>query len=119
MASINQSNPAIDQTVKIFDQFYAYEADVPANEYDVVRSFFRSVFVTDEAANNFTDSLFRVAEQSGQSAMDLLATFENQSSPEISLTLCYYLNGQRSPATLLGVQSQTSPNFYTARNVRQ
>jgi hypothetical protein len=28
--TVNYANPKIDQTVKIFDQFYAYEANVPA-----------------------------------------------------------------------------------------
>jgi len=35
------------------------------------------------------------------------------------VTMAYYLNSIRSPATLLGVLEPVSPNYYTARNVRQ
>jgi hypothetical protein len=31
--------------------------------------------------------------------------------------MAYYLNGLRSPSTLLGVSNPVTPNFYTARNV--
>lgn len=119
MTTINQINNRIDQTVRIFDQFYNYDENVPAQEYDAVLSFFRSVFKTEDAANNFAVALFRVAQNSGQNALTLLATFENQTPPEITTTLCYYLNGIRSPSTLLGVLTPTTPNFYTARNVKQ
>ncbi len=84
-----------------------------------MRSFFRSVFKTDDAANNFTVAVFRVAQNSGQNALNILQTFENQTPPEITVTLCYYLNGIRSPSTLLGVLTPTTPNLYTARNVKQ
>jgi hypothetical protein len=64
-------------------------------------------------------ALFRVAQNSGQNVLTLLQTFENQTPPQITATLCYYLNGLRSATTLLGVLAPTTPNFYTARNVKQ
>ncbi len=119
MSTVNQINYQVDQTVRIFDQFYNYDENVPADQYDAVRSFFRSVFKTDDAADNFTVTIFRVAQNSGQNALTILQTFENQTPPEITATLCYYLNGIRSPATLLGVLAPTTPNYYPARNVKQ
>jgi len=119
MTTINQINNRIDQTVRIFDQFYNYDENVPAMEYDQVISYFKSVFNTVEAAENFTVAIFRVAQESDQSAMTILQTFQRTSPPNINSTLCYYLNGIRSPSTLLGVLTPTTPNYYTARNVRQ
>lgn len=119
MSSVNQPNPNIDQTVRIYDRFYSYETDVPVLEYDAVNSFFRSQFKGDDAANNFTVALFRVAESSGVNVIDLLQTFQGKTPPEINIEICYYLNNLRSNATLLGVLTTTTPNFYTARNVRQ
>jgi hypothetical protein len=118
--TVNEVNPSIDQTVRIFDQFYNYSANVPAEEYDAVLSYFKSVFTTVLAAENFTSSLFRVAEETNQSALTLLQTFQQggQSAPEITVLMAYYLNSVRSPATLLGVLTPTQPNFYAARNVR-
>jgi hypothetical protein len=119
MSTLNEVNPKIDQTVQIFDQFYNYSANVPAMEYDIVLSYFRSVFTTTLAAENFTTALFRVAEESNTPVLTLLQTMEGQNSVQLTITMSYYLNGLRSPATLLGVLQPTTPNFYTARNVRQ
>ena len=38
--SINEINPKIDLTVRIFDTFYDYAEEVNVNEYDTVYSFF-------------------------------------------------------------------------------
>jgi hypothetical protein len=119
MSTINEINPKIDQTVQIFDQFYNYSANVPAMEYDIVLSYFRSVFTTTLAAENFTTALFRVAEESDTSALTKLQSMEGQNSVQLTISMAYYLNSIRSPATLLGVLTPTTPNFYTARNVRQ
>jgi hypothetical protein len=88
-------------------------------EYDIVLSYFRSVFTTTLAAENFATALFRVAEESDTSALTLLQSMEGQNSVQLTITMAYYLNSIRSPATLLGVLQPTVPNFYTARNVRQ
>jgi hypothetical protein len=119
MSTINEVNPKIDQTVQIFDQFYNYSANVPAMEYDIVLSYFRSVFTTALAAENFTTALFRVAEESDTPVLTLLQSMEGQNSVQLTISMAYYLNSIRSPATLLGVLTPTVPNFYTARNVRQ
>jgi hypothetical protein len=118
MGTINYPNPNTDQTVKIFDEFYAYAAVVPVDQFDAVNSYFKSVFATAEIAGNFTVTLFRVAQQSDIPVMDLLQTLQQQSQPELTLTLSYYLNGLRSPATLLGLNQAATPNYYVARNVR-
>jgi hypothetical protein len=118
MGTVNASNPNIDATVKVFDGFYQYEQVVPAQEYDAVYSYFRSVFGTADAAGNFTVTLFRVADESATSVMTLLQQLQGQSQPELTLTLAYYLNSLRSPSTLLGVNAVVTPNFYAARNIR-
>jgi hypothetical protein len=118
MSTVNETNPRIDQTVRVFDRFYDYSANVPAQEYDIVLSYFRSVFTTTLAAENFTTALFRVAEESETPVLTLLQSMEGQNSVELTISMAYYLNSIRSPATLLGVLTPTTPNFYTARNVR-
>ena len=118
MGTVNYSNPKVDATVRVFDQFYAFEQQVPAQEYDAVYSYFRSVFGTEEAAGNFTVTLFRVANESATPVMTLLQEIQAQGQPELTLTLCYYLNSLRSSSTLLGLNATVTPNFYVARNVR-
>ena len=59
--SVNSINTNTDQTVRIFDRFYKYEANVPAAEYDIVLSFFKQQMGNARVAGNFTVSLFQVA----------------------------------------------------------
>lgn len=124
MASINYTNYNIDQTVRVFDSFYEYDVNVPAAEYDVVNSYFRSVMTTSYAADNFTVSLFRVAENTGIPALTLLQSFQESggqvgNTMNLDVSMAYYLNSIRNRATLLGIGVPVIPNFYAARNVVQ
>lgn len=118
MSTVNYTNLKTDLTVRVFDNFYNFDVDVPAEEYDIVYSFFRSVFTTAEAAGNFTVTLFRIAEQTSTPVLTLLDQIQGQNQLQITSTLAYYLNGLRSPSTLLGYSNSVVPNFYTARNVK-
>lgn len=118
MSSVNISNPNTDLTVKIFDRFYNYQQNVDAVEYDAVLSYFVSKFNNKASAENFAVTVFRIAFLSKIPVMDLLQQFQGQTASEITLTLAYYLNGIRSPSTLLGLNVPTQPNYYVARNIR-
>ena len=118
MASVNVPNNSTDLTVQIFDRFYGYQQRVPVDEYDAVNSYFQSVFKTKESAGNQTVSLFRISQATNIPVMTLLQQFQGQTGPQINLTLAYYLNGLRSPSTLLGMNVPTQPNYYVARNIR-
>lgn len=116
MSSVNNPNPQVDTTVKIFDNFYRYATEVPVEEYDIVYSYFKSVFGTAEAAANFTVTLFRISNESNIPVMTLLQQMQGQSSPDVTLTIAYYLNSLQSQTTLLGVNAVAAPNYYVARN---
>ena len=118
MSTINYANPKTDLTVRVFDNFFNFDVDVPAQEYAIVYSFFRSVFTTAEAAGNFTVTLFRVAEQTSTPVLTLLDQLQGTDQLQITATLAYYLNGLRSASTLLGYSNAVVPNYYTARNVK-
>ena len=117
--SVNYTNTNIDQTVRIFDRFYQYDANVPAAEYDIVLSFFKQQMADARVAGNFTVSLFQVAEQTNIPVLTLLESFQGSSLMTINLNMAYYLNNIRSRATLLGVNAQPVPNYYAARTVLQ
>ena len=124
MASINYTNYNIDQTVRVFDTFYDYDVNIPVGDYDVVNSYFRSVMTTKQAADNFTVSLFRVAQDTNIPPLTLLQSFQagntnNNPGLSLNLNMAYYLNSIRNRATLLGVGIAVAPNFYAARNVVQ
>jgi hypothetical protein len=124
MASINYTNYNIDQTVRVFDTFYDYDVNIPVGDYDVVNSYFKSVMTTKQAADNFTVSLFRVAQDTNIPPLTLLQAFQagntnNNPGLSLNLNMAYYLNSIRNRATLLGVGIAVAPNFYAARNVVQ
>ena len=50
MGSVNAINTNTDLSVRVFDSFYSFSQNVPADQFDVVNSYFRSVFDTAEAA---------------------------------------------------------------------
>lgn len=117
MPSVNQINPKIDTSIRVFDTFNDFGIDVPANEYDAVYSYLSSVFQDRDAAQNFTTSLFRVANETDTSVLTILQQIQDQDSIRVTLNIAYFLNGLRSPSTLLGVNTSVTPNTWAARNV--
>lgn len=116
MGSVNDINPKVDLTVRVYDDFYNFAVDVSAEEYDIVNSYFESVFKTKQAALNFTTTLFRIAQQTNVSVITLLNQIQEMDQINLTATLAYYLNGLRSNSTLLGINSTVVPNYYVARN---
>jgi hypothetical protein len=117
MSTVNYTNPNQDRTVYVIDNFYNFELSVDANLYDVVLSHFKSVFDDENAAKNFTLNVFRISENTGTPAIELLEEVRGQSAIELTATFAYYLNNLRSNTTLLGISAVTTPAFYAARNV--
>lgn len=119
MSTVNYANPNVDSTVRIFDNFYGYDVNVPAAEYDIVFSYFKKEMSDAKIAGNFTVSLFQVAQQTKIPVLTLLDNIKGTTGLELSINMAYYLNNIRSRATLLGVNSQVVPNYYAARAVLQ
>lgn len=119
MSSVNTTNFNIDQTVRVYDQFYQFETFVPAAEYDIVYSFFLQEMKNARVAGNFTVSLFQVAESTGIEPLTLLDSFRGVTGVNLTASLVYYLNQIRSRATLLGLGVPYVANFYAVRNVVQ
>lgn len=117
MSTVNYTNPNQDRTVYIFDRFYEFELDVDANLYDVILSYFKTLFADELAAKNFALNLFRISESTGTPAIEILDNIRGQSAIELTATFAYYLNNLRSNTTLLGISAVTTPAFYAARNV--
>jgi hypothetical protein len=117
--SVNATNLNKDLTVRVYDNFYRYEADVPAAEYDVVHSYFLKTMSSRLAAGNFTVALFRIAQETNTPALTLLKSFEGTNGVNLNAQLAYYLNQIRSISTQLGVSVTPTPNRYAQRNVLQ
>jgi len=118
MPLVYTQQESIDRTVKIFDNFYNVNMTVPTNQYDVVRSYFVGVCADAKTAENFTAFFFRVAQESGIDALELLQNIKGiNNKVELNQTMAYYMNSFKSKVSLYGVAVVPKPVFPVARNV--
>jgi hypothetical protein len=70
-----------------------------------------------EAADSFTMEVFRVSAMNGTPVLTLLDQIQDNDAIRLTANMCYYLNGIRSPCTLLGTGAVYLPNVNVARNI--
>lgn len=119
MPRILDTRNSLDQTIKIFDSFYSTNLTINPDEYDIVHGYFTSVCDTKTIANNFTAVLFRIAQETGQSAMYLLDQIKGTTKMEMNQILAYYLNSFKSRTSLYGIGIEPKSNQPVARNIVQ
>lgn len=108
-----------DTTVRIFDEFYNLDLAVDANQYEIVYSFFKGYTSNIATARSFTQTLFRIANETQINVLDLLQTFEKSDRLKVSLTMAYYLNSVSNQTVLFGVNNVIVPNETVQRNIVQ
>lgn len=111
---------ANDYTVRVFNNFYNLDLVVGADQYEVVHSFFRARTNSNDTANSFTETLFRVSNITDTPVLELLQGMENQDAMQIQLSLAYYLNTlSDTKSVLFGANSVMTPNPKVQRNIIQ
>lgn len=119
MARIIDSRSQLDQTVKIFDEFYGFDLVIAPDEYDVVHSYFVGVCSTRQIADNFTVYLFRIAQETQIPVLDLLQYVKGKTKMEVNTIIGYYLNSFKSKTSMYGFGTVPQPNQPVARNIIQ
>lgn len=118
MANIlNGPQTQLDKTVRVFDSFYNYDMSISADTYEIVYSYFKSVCVTNNIAQNFTTALFRIASVTEENVLDLLDNIKTNKGVSVDNVMAYYLNSLKSKTTLYGVSITPIPNEPVQRNV--
>jgi hypothetical protein len=118
MPKIVDNKISLDQTIRIFDSFYAVTLTVPSDKFDIVYGYFTSVCDTKNIAANFTAFLFRVAQEAQLDVLELLAQIQGTNNKlQMNRILIYYLNSLKSKASLYGIASTRIPNFPISRNI--
>jgi len=107
----------LDNTVRVFDQFYNFDLLVDANQYDLVYSYFFKTTNSKNIAQNFTTIFFRISNITGENVLDLLGYLQGQSSVKANQVLIYYLNSLKSKTTLYGVGNIPQPSQQIQRNI--
>ena len=119
MSQIIDNRTNLDQTVRIFDSFYAFNSVVNAVEYDIVYSYFVSVCASKNIAANFTAVLFRIAQETQISVLQLIDQLKGTKKMEMNQILAYYLNSFKSKTSLYGIAIIPKSNQPVARNIVQ
>ena len=117
--TIDSPKTNLDNTVRIFDNFYNFTVSAGAGEYDIVSSYFISVCKNTAVANNFTAFLFRIASLTEISVLTLLDEIKGtaQNSLQVNAIIAYYLNSFKSKTSLYGVSTLPQPNESVQRNI--
>lgn len=115
--TVDASGSNLDQSVRIFDSFYNIDLVIPADRYEIVRSYFVKVTSSYNVAENFTQLLFRIAQLTGTDVMVLLGNLQGTTKVQMNGLLAYYLNSIKSKTTLYGIGSSPQPNPSIQRNV--
>lgn len=110
---------AMDQTVRIFNEFYNLNLVVSANEYEIVKSFFDGYTTSKDVAANFTQTLFRISNQTGIDVLTLLDSFQAEDSMKVTLTMAYYLNSFSDKTVMFGINNIITANQPVERNIIQ
>lgn len=114
------SQDSIDNTVRIFDNFYTTQLVVNSSDYDVIFSFFKSLTPNTKIAGNFTALLFRIAQEGGYNILSLLDILKGtESKLQLNQVMAYYLNTFKSKNSLYGIGMLPKPNEAVQRNVVQ
>ena len=115
-----------ENTLEIFDSFYAEALSVPVNEWDVVNSYFVGVLKGDpnsestkDTAKKFASVLFKIAQQTGTDIMVFMDYFRTnvETSVQVNTEMAYYLNLLKSKTALYGISTVVSPNQAVQRNI--
>lgn len=117
MNTIDAPSSTIDASVKLFDNFYNYDMVVDGTQYEIVRSYFKSVTNSDIISKNFSTMIFRIAGITGENALNILSFMQGKSKLEGNAIIIYYLNNIKSKTALYGVTVLPQPNENVQRNI--
>jgi len=93
------------------------QIDFDSNVWSYVYNFFRKSTVDPTAAETLALSVYKIAAQTRVSPLTIVQSMEGQDGIKLNTTMSYYMNGIRSNATLIGVETAKKPNFYAGRSV--
>jgi hypothetical protein len=117
MNTVDAPSSTLDTSVKLFDSFYRYDMTVDATQYEIVRSYFKSVSNSDTIAKNFATMIFRIAGITGENALTLLSFIQGKSKVEANAIMIYYLNNIKSKTAMYGISVIPQPNENVQRNI--
>lgn len=115
--TLDQPQTQLDNSVKIFNQFYNTELVINSSEYEIVYSYFQNMSKSSNIAKNFTVFIFRISDFTNIPVLELLDYISGKSTVEANSLIAYYLNSMKSKTALYGIGAVPQPNQSILRNV--
>ena len=115
-----------ENTLEIFDTFYAQNLIINAGEWDSVYSYFLGVLKgnpeserTKQTASQFATVLFRISQETGTDIQIFMDYFRGnvETTLQVNTEMAFYLNLLKSKTALYGVSNVPTPNQAVQRNV--
>lgn len=115
-----------ENTLEIFDSFYAQTLRVNSGEWDAVYSYFVGVLKgnpesarTKATASQFATVLFRISQETGTDIQIFMDYFRTnvETTLQVNSEMAFYLNLLKSKTALYGVSNVPTPNQAVQRNV--
>jgi len=115
-----------ENTLEIFDSFYAQTLRVNSGDWDSVYSYFLGVLKgnsenekTKQTASQFATVLFRIAQETETDIQIFMDYFRTnvQTTLQVNSEMAFYLNLLKSKTALYGVSNVPTPNQAVQRNV--
>jgi hypothetical protein len=115
-----------ENTLEIFDNFYAQTLRVNSGDWDSVYSYFLGVLKgnsenekTKQTASQFATVLFRIAQETETDIQIFMDYFRTnvQTTLQVNTEMAFYLNLLKSKTALYGVSNVPTPNQAVQRNV--
>ena len=115
-----------ENTLEIFDSFFAQTLRINSGDWDSVYSYFLGVLKgnsenekTKQTASQFATVLFRIAQETETDIQIFMDYFRTnvQTTLQVNSEMAFYLNLLKSKTALYGVSNVPTPNQAVQRNV--
>jgi hypothetical protein len=118
MSSVANLPPsATDNTTTYFNNFSESVASVTPNENSAIVAYFETVTGDITSAKVLASSVMQTAYQQNLKPMEILDQFRSMNPGDLNAFLVLFLNLNRAPTSLIGINNQTESSFYTIRTI--
>lgn len=113
---LSLATSTVDAT-KYFNNFYATKFTVSAGANDAVLAFFEQYTQNKIAANNLTAAIIYTAQAQNLNPLTVLSEFQALPKGQLNSYLTAFLNVNRAPTSVLGINNGTKTSPYITRSI--
>lgn len=104
-------------TTRYFNNFFIPKYTVSQNTNDAILSYFEQQTGNTASAVLMAQSLINASQEQNEDPLVVLSNLENLTGDQLSPVLTLFLNSNRIPTSLLGIQNQPRQNYLVSRTV--